>query len=273
MDSTLEAILTQLPDYAIKVVGVIVLFIVGRWLAGFLATRLRRRLEKREFDTTLSRFFATMVRMLVLVVVVLACLSIFGIETTSVAAVLGAAAFAVGMAMQGSLGNFAAGVMLVVFRPYKVGDLIKVSGELGTVFEIGLFTTILDTFDNRRLVIPNGTIFSGTIENMTAHDLRRVDVDVGCEYSADLDATRKVLEGCIANVPGRTEGQAHHVYLVGLGASSVDWQVRVWTKAHDYLAVREQVVRAAKQALDAAKIGIPFPQMDVHLDGGLDKAA
>lgn len=273
MQSTLDAILTQLPDYAIKVVGVLALFIAGRWLANRLAKNLRKNLERKELDPTLARFFSTMTRILVLVVVVLACLSIFGIETTSVAAVLGAAAFAVGLALQGSLANFAAGVMLVVFRPYRVDDVVTVASETGKVIEIGLFTTTLDTPDNRRIIIPNGTIFSGTILNVTAHPERRVDIDIGCDYGADLDATRKTLERAIAAVSARLDGGAHQVVLVGLGASSVDWQLRIWTKTPDFFTVREQALTAAKRELDAAGIGIPYPQMDVHIDGALGKAA
>ncbi|PKN55084.1 MAG: mechanosensitive ion channel protein [Deltaproteobacteria bacterium HGW-Deltaproteobacteria-14] len=266
LGSTVESLLQQLPEWGMKIIGILALFIVGRWLAGKLGRAVQRTLEKRDFDATLSRFFGTMVRTLVLVVVVLACLSIFGIETTSVAAVIGAAAFAVGLALQGSLANFAAGVMLVVFRPYKVGDFVQVSGQLGTVETLGLFTTTLDTPDNRRIIIPNAQIFSGTIENLTHNDRRRADVPVGVDYTADLDVTRKVLEGAIPNVASRIVDAPHQVFLANLGGSSVDWQVRVWCKSADFGTCRQQTVAATKKALDAAGISIPFPQLDVHLD-------
>jgi len=266
LQSTLESVLTQLPQWGLKIVGVIAVFVVGRWLATRLAKTLQSSLEKRRFDATLARFFGTMIRMLVMVVVVLACLSLFGIETTSVAAVLGAAAFAVGMALQGSLGNFAAGVMLIIFRPFKVGDVIRAAGEVGKVDVLGLFTTTLDTPDNRRIVVPNTAIFGGNIENLSHHELRRADVPVGVDYSADTKTTRKVLEGAIANVAARVPEAPHQVYLVDLGASSVDWQVRVWCRAADWFTCREQTVAAVKEALDGAGISIPFPQLDVHLD-------
>lgn len=273
ISSAAESILVQLPSWGMKILGVLALFIVGRWVASRLGSALERSLERRELDMTLSRFFATLVRTLILVVVVLGCLSIFGIETTSVAAVLGAAALAVGLALQGSLANFAAGIMLIVFRPIRVGDLVRAGGELGKVDRLGLFTTTLDTPDNRRITVPNSAVFGNNIVNLSHHGTRRVDVAVGCAYGADLDATRRVLEGAIAEVALKVDGAAHQVFLKGLGASSVDWEVRVWCQVPDYWACHEQVVRAVKRALDAARIGIPFPQLDVHLDGALGAKA
>jgi small conductance mechanosensitive channel len=258
-------------DYGTKIVGVIVVFIIGRMVANGVAKAIQRRLEKREFDPTLTRFFASLARTLILVGVVLACLGMFGVDTTSFAAVLAAMGFAVGMALQGSLANFAAGIMLLVFRPYKVGDIISAAGVTGGVIELNLFTTVLDTPDNRRFVAPNGAIFAGNIENLTFHGRRRVDVNVGADYGADIDATRKVLESAIPNIPSRIVDDAHQVFLSELGGSSVDWQVRVWCEPANYWAVYQETIRAIKMAMDAAGIGIPFPQMDVHLDGGLDK--
>jgi len=272
IEATLQSLLAQLPDWGMKILGVLAVFIIGKWIAGRLAKTLQKQLDKRKFDKTLSRFFATLVRTLVLVIVVLACLSIFGIETTSVAAVIGAAAFAVGLALQGSLSNFSAGVMLIIFRPFKVGDLVEVAGELGVVDVLGMFTTTLDTPDNRRIIVPNSAIFSGNIENLTHNPRRRVDVPVGVDYAADLDVTRKVLEGAIPNVACRLPDAPHAPFLAGLGGSSVDWQLRVWCDPKDYWTCWEQTTAAAKKALDAAGISIPFPQMDVHLDGGLDKS-
>ncbi|TNF23580.1 MAG: mechanosensitive ion channel [Deltaproteobacteria bacterium] len=272
IQATIESLLTQLPEWGMKILGVLVLFIIGKWIAGRFAKMLQKQLDKRSFDKTLSRFFATMVRTLILVVVVLAMLSIFGIETTSVAAVLGAAAFAVGLALQGSLANFAAGVMLIVFRPFKVGDLVSAGGEVGVVDVLGLFTTTLDTPDNRRIIVPNSAIFGGNIVNMTHHPRRRVDISVGVDYAADLDQTRKVLEGVIANVPSRVPDAPHQIFLSALGGSSVDWEVRIWTKPADYWTCWQETTAATKKALDAAGISIPFPQMDVHLDGKLDKS-
>jgi small conductance mechanosensitive channel len=260
-----EKLLPQLTDYAVKIVGVLfaiwVSFKVGAWLGG----RIEAQLKARKFDVTLSTFFGSVMRWLIVVAAVVACLGVFGIETTSFAAIIGAAGLAIGLAFQGTLGNFASGVLLLTFRPFGIGDLVKIGGELGVVAEIGLFTVSLDTPDGRRIVIPNSAVTSGTIENITHNDKRRVDIDVGVEYSADIEATREVLDKAAASVEGRLEKEGHQVIVLSLGDSSVNWQVRVWCMTADYWAVWERTLTAVKKHLDEAEIGIPFPQMDVHL--------
>lgn len=261
-----DAIGTMGVEYGASALGALVLLFVAWIVAGICGRLVRRGLERAKFDTTLTRFFSRMVKWLVLLLAVLACLSIFGVETTSFAAVIGAAGLAVGLAFQGTLGNFAAGIMLLVFRPYKVGDVVNAAGQLGKVYEIDLFTTIMDTFDNRRIIVPNGTIFGSTIENITHHPQRRADVDVGVDYTADIDRTREVLTAAAASVEGGLSDPEPAIILLGLGASSVDWSVRVWAKGDDFGAVKQGTIRAVKNALDEAGIGIPYPQMDVHLD-------
>ena len=260
---------TLITSYAFRIVGVLVLLFAAWMVAGWTGRVTAKSLAKAQFDETLSKFFSNLARYTVLVLAVLACLGVFGVQTTSFAAVLAAAGFAIGLAFQGTLSNFSAGVMLLTFRPFKIGDVINAAGQVGKVMEIDLFTTILDTPDNRRLIIPNSSIFGGTIENITYHDTRRVDVSVGTEYSADLDQTRRVLEEVAKSEPGRLPDQEPQIYLLELGDSSISWVVRVWTKASDYWGVREKLTRNIKVALDQAKIGIPFPQMDVHVDGRL----
>ena len=209
-----------------------------------------------------------------MVLVLLGVLSYFEVDVTGVAAILAALGFAVGMALQGTLSNFAAGIMLLVFRPFKVGDYISVSGTEGTVEEIDLFTTRLNSADNRHLIVPNGEVFGNTLINYSHNEYRRVDVNVGTDYSADLRMTRAALEAAIANVPGAVIDPPTQVYLRELGASSVDWQLRVWCRPADYWGVREYVTAAAKESLDRQGIGIPYPQMDVHVVGKvLAKAA
>ena len=162
----------------------------------------------------------------------------------------------VGLAFQGTLANFAAGVMLLVFRPFKVGDFVEVNTETGTCEHIDLFTCEFRTLDNKKLIIPNSAVFGSTITNYTGYETRRVDIDVGAEYSADVDATRKALEGATANIPGMLEEPAPQVFLKALGGSSVDWQVRVWCKTADYWNVWQATTQACKASLDAAGIGI-----------------
>ncbi len=259
-------------EYGPKVIGVLVALVLALMIAGWTERVVRAALERRSFDATLTRFFAKLARYFILIAAVLGCLGVFGIQTASFAAVLAAAGFAIALAFQGTLGNFAAGVMLLVFRPFKVGDYVEVNGETGTCEHIDLFTCEFRTLDNRRLIVPNGSVFGNTITNYTGYDVRRVDIDVGAEYSADVDATRAALEKATAKVEGMLADPPPQVFLKGLGDSSIDWQVRVWCKTPDYWDVWQATVRATKLALDEAGIGIPFPQQDVHFDEAVVKA-
>lgn len=259
--------LSALVPFILDLLGALVLLAATVWVAGWAWRASHRALERSRVDATLARFVATLARYSVLVLGGLAVLSVFGISVASFAAILAAVGFALGLALQGTLSNFAAGAMLLMFRPFKVGDVVSVAGVTGKVVEIELFTTKFDTPDNRRLVVPNGSIFGSTIENITHHDTRRVDVAVGTEYDADLRTTRTVLEEVAGSVEGVLLDPPPQVYLTELGGSSIDWAIRVWAATPDYWAVRERVTQRAKEALDAAGIGIPFPQLDVHMDG------
>jgi small conductance mechanosensitive channel len=196
-----------------------------------------------------------------------AILGTLGIETTSLAAALAAAGFAIGMALSGTLGNVASGIMLLLFRPFRVGDAVVVNGVTAKVYQINLFNTELDTFDNRRIIMPNNAVFGNTIENISYHPTRRVDVTVGTTYSSDIDQARAVLTRVARSVEGGLADPEPAIVLSGMGASSIDWAVRVWVNAPDFWAVKDRLTRDIKVALDEAKIGIPFPQMDVHIDG------
>lgn len=258
--STLLPILTN-------VIGAILLLIATFMVAGWAGRAARKVVDRSKLDPTLAQFFAGLARYAVLILGGLAVLGVFGIPVASFAAILAAAGFAIGLALQGTLAHFAAGVMLLLFRPFKVGDVVSAGGVTGKVDAIGLFTTTLDTVDNRRLIVPNGEISGSTIENITYHPTRRVDVNVGTDYGADLRAVREALEGVAASVEGGLAEPAPQIYLLELGGSSIDWVVRVWANTADYWAVRERLTGDIKEALDARDIGIPFPQMDVHLDG------
>ncbi|MEL6796230.1 MAG: mechanosensitive ion channel family protein [Planctomycetota bacterium] len=247
------------------IVLIILVLIVSGWVRKLVLGITR----KAKVDETLARFFGNMAKYLVMVLGGLAILSTLGVDTTSFAAVIAAAGFAIGLALSGLLGNFSAGIMLLIFRPFKVGDVVNAGGTTGKVESIELFTTVFDTPDNRRIMVPNSEIFGGTIENITHHPTRRCDIAVGTDYPADIDETRRVLERVAAEVEGGLNDPAPVVYLNELGGSSIDWAVRVWCNAADYWAVRERLTRNVKVALDEASIGIPFPQMDVHIDGGI----
>ena len=226
---------------------------------------LAKSLRSKNFDETLTKFFAKLLRWLILLMAVLACLGVFGVETTSFAAVLGSVGIAIALAFQGTLGNFASGMMLLMFRPFHVGDVVKVDGITGKVNEIELFSTTIDTFDNRRLIIPNGSVFGNTIENITFHPHRRADVAVGVTYAADIDGTREVLTQAAQNVLGALDDPEPSIVLLDLGDSCVNWSVRVWAKSDEFMAVKQAATRAVKLALEEANIEIPFPQMSVHV--------
>ena len=265
MEGNLEAIFALIGPLIWAIVIIVVTMIVGKMVAGIV----RRATTKAKIDETLARFFGKLVYYVILLIGGMFALGKFGIEVTSFAAILAAAGFAVGMALSGTLGNFAAGAMLLIFRPFKVGDVISAAGVTAKVNAIELFTTTLDTPDNRRIIVPNSAIASGTIENISFHDERRVDVGVGTDYSASLDETRSVLEKAAESLNDKMiqgDGRGYQIVLGDLGDSAVGWTVRFWCNAADFWGVKEELTRAVKQHLDQAGIGIPFPQMDVHLD-------
>ncbi len=253
-------------NYGLPLIWALIILIVAYFIAGIANRSVRGSLTKAKIDETLARFFGKMAKYSVLTLGVIIALGRLGVEVTAFAAIIAAAGFAIGMALSGTLGHFASGVMLLVFRPFKVGDVINAAGVIGKVYEIELFTTALDTPDNRRIIVPNGSIYGATIENITHHGTRRVDVNVGVEYSADIDKTREVLDKAAQSVEGILSDPAHAIVLGDLGDSSVNWTVRVWCPAADYWGIKEKTTRAVKMHLDEAGIGIPFPQMDVHLD-------
>jgi len=268
----MERIGQLIMQYAPPIVGVLVLLVVAYIISGWIGKLVAKALEKGKVEKTLCGFIGSIARWALMIMAVIACLGVFGVETTSFAAVIGAAGLAIGLAFQGSLSNIAAGMMLMIFRPFKVGDLAVICGHLGTIHSIDLFNTHMDTLDNRRIILPNGGIFGSTIENVTFHPTRRVDIPVGVEYSADITATREALTRAATAVPGRLDDPEPQIILLSLGGSSVDWQVRVWCNTDDYWVVWDAATKCVKEALDEAGLGIPFPQMDVHLDAPVPQA-
>ncbi len=246
-------------------------YLIAKYIAGLISRPVCRRV-----DETLGKFVGRIVFYCIMLGVTGAVLSKLGAPLGGLAALLAAAGFAVGLAFQGTLGNFAAGVLMLVFRPFKVGDVINAGGVTGKVNEIDLFTTTLDTPDNRRIIVPNSSIAGGTIENISFHPHRRIEVVVGVDYSADMDQTRAALEAAAAafseqSIPG--EGRGSKILLDNLGDSAVIWKVRLWVAAADYWSLLESLTGEVKRQLDAVNIGIPYPQLDVHLSSGPDEAA
>lgn len=248
-----------------RVVVALLFLIVGWWGARKAESLAERALTRMKLDVMLIRFTASLLRWSLITLVVLAALGTVGIRTTSFAAVLGAAGIAIGLACQGVLGSLAAGILLLALRPFKVGDFVRVGGETGTVVEVGLFTTLLNTPDNRRIIVQNKNVFAGNIENVTFHPRRRIDIPVGVSYDADIDRTRAILEEAARATPGGLTDPAPQIWLDAFADSSVNWVVRLWANGSDFGATRQALIREIKNALDGAGIGIPYPQMDVHL--------
>lgn len=264
MENTLQTLYDFAATYGLKVVGAILILVVGRIVAGVLRKGTLRAMGKANVDKTLSMFFGRLVFIAVMVFAVLAALAKFGVQTASFVAVLGAAGFAVGFAMQGSLSNFAAGVMLLVFRPFKVGDFVDAAGAAGTVKEIALFTTTLATPDNIKIIVGNGSIFGSTIKNFSAYDTRRCDLAIGIGYSSDIQRAVEVMDGLI-KADNRVQGEpAHQIAVSELADSSVNFVVRMWCAKEDYWSLKFDMTRAIKEAFDKNGIEIPFPQRVVH---------
>ncbi|MCB0328345.1 MAG: mechanosensitive ion channel [Bdellovibrionales bacterium] len=254
-------------DYLLPVAGALLLLIVAYFVSSFVSRLASKPITKR-VDETVGRFIGKLVFYSLMTFTVLGVLGMFGVSVASFAAVIAAAGFAIGLAFQGTLSNFSAGILLLVFRPFKVGDVVNAGGITGKVYEIDLFTTTFDTFDNRRIIVPNSSISGNTLENVTYHSERRVDVFVGAEYSADIKKTRAALTQAAESLREHLidrDGRGYQVYLLDLAESSVNWVVRFWTPADIYWEVKERLIEAVKNSLDSAGIGIPFPQMDVHI--------
>jgi small conductance mechanosensitive channel len=270
--------MTEITDlvtlYGVRVAGAVAVLVAG-WLGAKWVRRITRRaLDRSGLDRALVPFLSSLVYYGLLVFVGLAVLNLFGIQTASFIAVLGAAGFAVGLSLQGTLSNFASGVMLLVFRPFSVGDVVDTGGAKGTVKEIGILTTKLDTPDNVRILVPNSKVFGNLIENYTAHDTRRLDLEVGISYDDDVGTALEACERMLADEGRVLEEPAPLVAVAGLGDSSVNLMVRPWCRTDDYWPLKRDLTRRLKEELEAAGCELPYPQRDVHLhgEGGADGA-
>lgn len=264
--STLAATLqTLVAAWGLKVLGALAIVLIGRLVAGSLRALAARGFKGAHVDDTLVPFLANLVYAGVLTFVILAALQVLGVPTTSAIAVVGAAGLAVALAFQGTLSNFSSGVLLLTFRPFKVGDFVEAAGVSGTVQEVGVFFSILHTPDNIRVVMPNSKVSGEVVLNYTANDTRRIDLVMGVGYDDDLEvAMRTMHEVITADERVLTEPEPT-VAVHELGASSVDFVVRPWVRTEDYWATRWALTRALKERLEAAGCNIPYPQRDVHL--------
>lgn len=258
--------LQLLGTYLLSAIAFVLILVAGHYVAKWVRAQIRGSLDRPTVDRTLTRFASNFAYYALFLLALFAALETLGVETASFVAVLAATGFAIGLALQGTLSNFAAGILLLLFRPLDVGDYVEVADETGYVHDIQLFFTRITTRDNRLVVIPNDDIFGSNIHNIFANEIVRVDCDVGTDYPADIDATREVLLDAARSVEDRVEDEGEQAALLGLGDSAINWQVRIWAKREDYFRLRQELIRAVKYALDDAEIGIPYPQRDVHVD-------
>jgi small conductance mechanosensitive channel len=261
----LEVMQTRGVDLGINVVIAIAIFYVGKMVISLIVRGLHKVMQRQEVDKTLETFVCNLVRMVLLVIVVIAAIGQVGIETTSFIAIFGAAGLAVGLALQGSLSNFAAGVLIVLFRPYRVGDFIEAAGISGSVEQVQILTTILKTGDNKQVIVPNGQIMDSIITNYSANDTRRVDMVVGVSYDDDLDKVRDTIKELIAAEDRILDEPACTIAVSALADSSVNFVVRPWVKTPDYWGVMFDLTEAIKKRFDKDGITFPFPQQDVHV--------
>jgi small conductance mechanosensitive channel len=256
---------TYLIPWGLRIALALAIFIIGRLVVGALVGAVQKFMQKRGMDEVLVRFLCSIMRWLLLLFVVIAALSQLGIDTTSLIALLGAAGLAIGLALQGSLSNFAAGVMLIIFRPFTKGDFVEAGGAMGVIDNISIFTTTLTTPDNKEIIVPNGSILGGNITNFSARPTRRVDMVFGISYDDDIRKAKRILEEIIGADERVLAEPAPVVALGELADSSVNFIVRPWVKAADYWPLLWDTTTAVKERFDAEDITIPYPQMDVHL--------
>lgn len=273
MDDVLTTIYSYLATYGLKILAAIIIFIIGRWVAKLISKLIHRALIKSKFDETLAHFVTDFSYFTMLIIVGLTALSIAGVPITSFAVIIGAAGLAIGFAWQGSLANFAAGIMLIIFKPFKVGDFIEAAGQKGTVKQVLIFNTIINSPDNVKIIIPNSQVTGGNIMNYTANGTRRVDLVIGVSYIDDLKKTHEVINNVLAGDDRILGEPATTVAVSGLGDSSVNFVVRPWVKASDYWNVYFDLTEKIKIALDENGITIPFPQRDIHIINGTDKVS
>ncbi|MEK6161426.1 small-conductance mechanosensitive channel MscS [Vibrio cholerae] len=253
-------------QYGVNVISAILILFIGNLVVKGVAGSVANVLKKKEMDKAVVDFIHGLVRYTLFIIVLIAALSRIGVQTASVVAVIGAAGLAVGLALQGSLSNFAAGVLIVAFRPFKSGDYVEIGGVAYSVDSIQIFQTVLKSPDNKMVVVPNSAVIGGAITNYSRHETRRVDMVIGVSYKSDLQKTKRVLRETLEKDPRILKDPDMTIGVLTLADSSINFVVRPWCKTSDYWAVYFDSMQAIKEALDANGIEIPFPQMDVHLN-------
>ncbi len=252
-------------DYGTALISAIIIFIIGKWVARRVTNLITKVMQKNKLDSTIVSFLSNIIYYVLFAMVLIAAIGALGVETTSLAAVIAAAGLAIGLALQGSLSNFAAGVMIIMFRPFRNGDYIDATGVQGTVEEVNIFTTHLVTVDNCAVIVPNGSLIAGNITNYSKKKTRRVDLTIGVGYSEDLSHVKEVLKDIVNSHDKVLAEPAYTLAVAELADSSVNLILRPWVSSADYFEVKFDLIEAIKNRFDAEGISIPFPQRDVHM--------
>jgi small conductance mechanosensitive channel len=265
MEGILDKIYEYMAQYGLKIVGAIIIFIIGRWIAKLLSNLVEKALTKAKVDKTLTKFANNLCYIALLIFVIIAAVGTLGVPVVQFSVVIGAAGLAIGLALQGSLANFASGVLMLIFKPFKVGDFVEVAGAKGTVKEVQIFNTILASPDNVRVIIPNAHVTGGNILNYSVNGTRRVDLVVGVSYEDDLKKAKEIIESVLEADDRVLKDPSATVAVSELGDSSVNFVVRPWVKSADYWDVYFDMTAKVKLSLDQNGITIPYPQRDVHM--------
>ena len=260
-----EFLVEQGPEWAVNIAAALAIFIIGKWIVKALVGTVRRMMKKSDMDETLANFLCSIIKGIGIAFVAIAAISKLGVETTSLAAILAAAGLAIGLSLQGSLGNLAAGVMIIIFRPFAKGDMIEAGDATGVVQEVGIFTTTLTTTDNKKVIVPNSGCISGNITNYSAMPTRRIDMIVGCGYNDDLKKVKKVLEKLVKADKRILAEPSCTIAVSELADSSVNFVCRPWVATDDYWDVKFDLTQKIKEAFDKEGLSIPYPQSDVHM--------
>ncbi|GIT35105.1 MAG: mechanosensitive ion channel protein [Gammaproteobacteria bacterium] len=267
MDTTeiINSITQIAADFGLRLLYAVLIIFVGRWVVKLLLKIIKSALEKTTVEETVRIFVANLLSTLLMVIIFIAAINQLGIETTSIIAMLGAAGLAIGLALQGSLANFAAGILIVIFRPYKVGDYIEAGSAAGTVLDIQIFSTVLKTPDNKVVVVPNGTIMDSSIINYTGQETRRVDIIASCGYEDDIDKVKDILQDILNQDERILKEPEPRIAVSELADNSINFIVRPWVNSSDVLSVKYSILEQIKKRFDAEGISIPYPQRDVHI--------
>lgn len=260
-----ELIETYAIPWSIKILAAIAIFIIGRLIAKIIVRAVKKVMARASIEETLRAFLGNIIQTILTIVIVIAALEQLGVDTTSVLAVFAAAGLAVGLAFKDSLSNFAAGIMLVLFKPFKTGDFVEAAGISGVIEKIQIFNTVMRTGDNREITVPNSHIYGGIITNYSARDSRRIDLVIGIGYDDNIKTAKQLIENILEQDSRVLTDPAPTVMLVELGESSIDIAVRPWVKSEDYWGTRADILQNVKETFDAEGISIPYPQRDIHM--------